>query len=221
MAAEEPPGYEEGEQPCGRLPGCGDYTLVMDGCHVYPAEPPSSFLYKLSSPVCQAAAKVYRVEKIRYRLSENDGEGRMMSRLDYIYDFQTRFRYHSFNHFRPQVIIEGKTSKTRTYKAVTISPSVTGWTSCSAEGHFKAKTSLRDRFSDEVRILWKNRAGALVAVEMRKRGGGDESLPRLEIKIPLGEQDLDLLVTCWAARLWKEAEKEMEQPLTWNGGRVG
>ncbi|PFH63081.1 hypothetical protein XA68_18218 [Ophiocordyceps unilateralis] len=221
MTIHEPPTYEEGEPPCGQLPGSGNYTLILDGCDIYPSEPPSPFLYKLSSPVCQAAAQVYRLDKFRYRFSQTDGEGRLISRPDEIYEFQTKYTY-SFKKLRSPVIIEGKTSRSRTNRCVMLEPSVTGWSSCSAEGHFKAKMSLWNQVTKGSRILWEDMAGVVVAIETRpgkKEVKKPEPLPRLEIKESLGERELDLLVACWAARLWKEAERDERPPMTWEGAK--
>ena len=219
MTSPEPPAYDPNQQASGQLPGSQDFTLILDGRVIYPSEPPSRILYQLSSAPCFATAKVYAVEKVRYRLSENDGEGHVKSRLDHIYDFQTKY-FHSLRDVRPPVVIDGKTSRKRAYKSIMLSPSAgAGWSTCSAEGHFKATVSISSRLKGgNGQILWKNTDGLVVAVETRpkrKEDGNLETLPRLEVKVALEEKDLDLLVTCWAARLWKEASKELKQPLTW------
>ncbi|KAG5915965.1 hypothetical protein E4U42_007862, partial [Claviceps africana] len=50
------------------------------------------------------------------------------------------------------------------------------------------------------------RDGVLVAEETRVRRHDARALPRLTILAVLAERDLDLLVACWVARVYKEAE---------------
>lgn len=217
---ELPPPYDQDEQPSGQLPGGPSSTLVLDKCDVYAIDAPSRPLYRLSNPPCEATTKVYGVEKVRYRVTDGDGdEPRLRSRLNHIYDFQTKYFY-SLRDLRAPVVVEGKTSRKRTYRSVKVSASVTGWSGCAAEDHFKAEVRLSGRLQrgEGTQILWRNMDGRVVAAETRPTRGPEgmvEKPPRLEVREPLDEMDLDLLVTCWAARLWKEAEKEMREPLTW------
>jgi hypothetical protein len=154
------------------------------------------------------------VQKVRYRVSD---EGEVKSRLDHIYDFQNEYFY-SIKDIRPPVKLQGKTSSKRSYKQVKLSSGVGGWSTCSAEGHFKAEKPISGRLKGDARIQWKNRAGVVVALEDRLKrndNGEVDVLPRLEVKELMEEKDLDLLVSCWAARLWKEAEGDLKKPITW------
>ncbi|KAJ6443219.1 Essential for maintenance of the cell wall protein 1 [Purpureocillium lavendulum] len=222
-----PPPYEHDEQPSGHLPGSQAFTLVLDGCQVHAIDAPSRLLYRLSNPPCEATTKVYGVEKVRYRVADDGGgdgtgtdEPRLRSRLNHIYDFQTKYFY-SLRDLRAPVVIEGQTSRKRSYRSVKVSASVTGWSGCAAEDHFKAEVRLSGRLQrgEGAQILWRNMDGRVVAAETRPTRGPDgvvDKPPRLEVRESLDEKDLDLLVTCWAARLWKEAEKDLREPLTWD-----
>jgi hypothetical protein len=38
------------------------------------------------------------------------------------------------------------------------------------------------------------------------------------MKVDLREAILDLLVACWTAWLWKEAAKDLKEPINWDKG---
>lgn len=222
MAAQDqdPPTYEQvtGCQPNEQFTGSGRCTLVLDGCKIYPAEPPSRILYELSSAPCDAIADVYGVQKVRYRLSDAGGEGRVRYRLDHIYDFKNK-TFFSLRDLRQPVVLEGKTSRKRSYKEVIMAGGMTGWTTCAAEGHFKAEVPISERFRSDNQILWKNPDGVIVASETRVRRKDDGSLdgmPRLDIREIMGEKDQDLLIACWVARLWRESKSNQKELLTRN-----
>ncbi|UNI20516.1 hypothetical protein JDV02_006595 [Purpureocillium takamizusanense] len=226
-AGELPPPYDLDDQQPGNLQlrGGPSSTLVLDGCDVYAMDAPSRPLYRLSNPPCEAGTKVYGVQKVRYHIvggHNDDNEPRLRSRLHHIYDFQTKYFY-SLRDLRSPVVVEGKTSRKRTYRSVKVSASVTGWSGCAAEDHFKAEVRLAARLQrgegGGAQVLWRNMDGRVVAAETRPTRGPDgvvDKPPRLEVREPLDDMDLDLLVTCWAARLWKEAEKDLREPLTWD-----
>lgn len=219
MTDSNPPAYETvtNHLPNDHLAGKEQYTLILDNCTIYPSEPPSRILYEITNPPCNAPTTVYGVQKVRYRLSDHDGEGSVKFRLDHIYDFQNKY-FHSLRDLRTPVVLQGKTSKKRSYKEIKLSGGMSGWSTCTADGHFKAEIAMGDRFKKDAQIQWKNKRGVVVAVEsrlMRKEDGTVEVLPRLDVREVLEEKDLDLLVSCWAARLWKEAEGDLKQPLTW------
>lgn len=227
MADCGPPSYEDAISHGINTPlsGTERYTLVLDGCNIYPAAPPSQFLYEISSPPCDALDPIYGVQKWRFRLSDHEGEGTIKSRLDHIYDFQD-LRLHSVNSLRPAVKVDGKAGNKRSHREVVLLGGHTGWSTCAAaEGWFKADMSMRDRFKKDGQISWRSRDGVLVAVETRARRGEDGRgraaavLPRLEVRGMLKEKDLDLLVTCWAARVWKEARVELRERMTWKDCR--
>ncbi|GAB0133010.1 hypothetical protein EsDP_00001429 [Epichloe bromicola] len=230
MADCGPPSYEDAISHSINTPlsGTERYTLVLDGCNIYPAAPPSQFLYEISSPPRDALDSTYRVQKWRFRLSDHEGEGTIKSRLDHMYDFSD-VHLHSVNSLRPAVKVDGRAGNKRSHREVVLLGGHTGWSTCAAaEGWFKADMSMRDRFKKDGQISWRSRDGVLVAVETRARRGEDEDgsgsgsgsgsaavLPRLEVRGVLKEKDLDLLVTCWAARVWKEAQVELKERVTW------
>lgn len=49
----------------------------------------------------------------------------------------------------------------------------------------------------------------------RNEDGTVDVMPRLDMIVALEEKNLDLLVTFWAARLWKEAKGNLKKPITW------
>ncbi|QLI71445.1 uncharacterized protein G6M90_00g074070 [Metarhizium brunneum] len=60
--------------------------------------------------------------------------------------------------------------------------------------------------------------GVVTALERRLRRNEDRTvdvLPRLGMIVTLEEKNLDLLVTFWAARLWKEAKGDLKRPIKW------
>ncbi|OAA33483.1 hypothetical protein AAL_00948 [Moelleriella libera RCEF 2490] len=220
-----PPTYENAtsDEAYEQLAGSEGYTLVLDGCHIYPDVPPSRILYELSSPPCGAYRSEYSVQKRRYRLSEAEGEGEIRSRLDHIYDFKDAF-YHLAHSRHPTVQIDGLTSTKRTYKQVLLWGRRSGWSTCDAGEHFRAKVPMKQRFKKDGEILWKDAKGALVAVESRAKRNQDgevEVCPRLLVKQVLDEKTLDLLVACWAARVWREAREEQKKAMTWEDCKCG
>ncbi|KID87326.1 hypothetical protein MGU_05736 [Metarhizium guizhouense ARSEF 977] len=74
------------------------------------------------------------------------------------------------------------------------------------------------RYRLHAHIQWKDENGVVTALERRLRRNEDgtvDVLPRLDVILALAEKDLDLLVTCWAARLWKETKGDLKKPVTW------
>lgn len=61
---------------------------------------------------------------------------------------------------------------------------------------------MKARFKKDTSLEWKNEAGEVVAVEVR---GDDMNPPRLEIRREIKERELDLLVACWCARVFRES----------------
>ncbi|KAG6025227.1 hypothetical protein E4U41_001585, partial [Claviceps citrina] len=97
-----PPSYEDAISHGihARLSPTQHYTLVLDGRNIYPAAPPSQFLYQMSSPPCEAGpappssscsssssssssssptTTTCRVHKWRFRLSDPEAEGQAES----------------------------------------------------------------------------------------------------------------------------------------------
>ncbi|KAG6001087.1 hypothetical protein E4U21_004687 [Claviceps maximensis] len=224
MADLPPPSYKDAisQSNNSRLPITHHDTLVLDGHTIYPASPPSQFLYQISRSPSQSS---YAVEKWCFRLPDapaahHDGntgpqdhpDTALKSRLHHIYDIQkqTVALPNSLSlSLRPAIKLDGRAGNRHSYRQVLLQGGHTGWTTCAAtEGWFRADVSLRERFKRDGRISWRSRDGLVVAEETRAPRGGDaRSLPRLEIRAALAERDLDLLVACWVARVFKDAER--------------
>jgi hypothetical protein len=72
-------------------------------------------------------------------------------------------------------------------------------------------------------MRWKDDAGRTIAVEeeaMLMESGVLMSTPSLRLLQVLSDRDLDLIVTCWAARLWKEAKREWKRYIPWARGEA-
>ncbi|KAF5017598.1 hypothetical protein F66182_10450 [Fusarium sp. NRRL 66182] len=187
-------------------------TLVLDGTRIYSTYAPCRILYELSNPPYDASTKVYGIEKMRYRVADAEYEPQLKSRVDHIYDFKDEFTSRG-------VALTGKTSQKRTYPKLTMSRGIAA-TSVKVSGLLKADPPLRDRMNQghNNTVVWKDDAGQTIAVETRLQRDKEnkiQELPRLAIKTVLEEKLYDLLVTCWCARVWKEAEKDLKEPLSW------
>ncbi|KAG5996321.1 hypothetical protein E4U54_002601 [Claviceps lovelessii] len=219
-----PPSYQDaishGNNP--HLPITHHDTLVLDGHTIYSASPPSPFLYQITpSPSSSSASasgsppSTYALQKWCFRLPDQDQPDptTLKSRLHHIYDIhrQTVSLPNSLSlTLRPAIKLDGRAGNRHSYREVLLQAGHTGWTTCAAtEGWFRADLPLRDRFRRDGRIAWRSRDGLFVAEETRARRGDDKrALPRLAIRAPLREKDLDLLVACWVARVMKQAEGE-------------
>ncbi|KJK85970.1 hypothetical protein H633G_10186 [Metarhizium anisopliae BRIP 53284] len=74
------------------------------------------------------------------------------------------------------------------------------------------------RYHLDAHIQWKDENGVVTTLEGRLRRNEDgtvDVMPRLDMIVALEEKNLDLLVTFWAARLWKEAKGNLKKPITW------
>ncbi|KAG6293946.1 hypothetical protein E4U46_006960 [Claviceps purpurea] len=217
-----PPSYEDAISHSinTRLPITHHDSLVLDGHTIYPAAPPSQFLYQISSPPRQGLPSTHAIQKWRFRLpdplgqdddSDNNDGMLLKSRLQHIYDVCEQHRG-----LRPAVRLNGRAAHRQCYREVILQGGHTGWTTCAAtEGWFRADVALRERFKADARISWRSRDGVLVAVETRAGCRGGRLLPRLDIRAVLKEKDLDLLVACWVARVWKEAQGGVRVSLGW------
>ena len=84
-----------------------------------------------------------------------------------------------------------------------------GWT---VKGLLRSEQRFLDRFRRKGAVCWVDRDGRLIAEETRVQRNWDgkvEGLPGLQVKVHLDEGWLDILVACWVARLWKEAERDL------------
>ncbi|KAK2041951.1 hypothetical protein LZ31DRAFT_543722 [Colletotrichum somersetense] len=213
----KPPTYDDtlvearGQLNCGETP-----TLFLDRTTIFANISPPRALYELSNIVTEAKSPIYGVQKVVYRVSP--GSDRIRTRLDHIYDF-TQDPLKALESYKIQlndvVIIEGQTSSKRTYKEVHLMPGVAGW---KVKDHFKVGDSTAHQLKHENEIHWKNMEGEVIAIETLPRRDKEKKLvnmPQLEIKTPMEDKELDLLVTSWMARLWRQSADETKEPMTW------
>ncbi|KAK2598891.1 hypothetical protein QQS21_005633 [Conoideocrella luteorostrata] len=213
MREQDPPTYEQVTscQPDDHVASNGEQTLTLDGCKIYLSETPLQLLYELNSPPCEAITNTHSLRKVRYRLTDGDGEGQMKQRLDNIYHMKEKASF-SLRELRQHIIITGKASQKRCYKEVILTSGLTGWKTCAAKDHFAADIPMMGRLKGSNFIQWKNSDGITVALEIRakiQKHGAPDGLPQLIIKEALQTKDLDLLVACWTARIWKESKAEL------------
>lgn len=226
---DDPPPYQTTSSPPQqrqhrRLSTEQHATLILDGCTISSQKDPTRVLYETNSPPCEARTTLFGLQKHVY---SELGDGRTRSRLVHLYDFTYELLGAGINR---NVEIKGKAGTARSFadvKMVQGGP-LGGTASVRVAGHFRA--GLSSLTSPRGDISWKAEEGSssdgdggggrLLAVETRgERNGDDEGgfavPPRLVVKVEMAERDLDLLVTCWCARLWKEAEKELAEPFSW------
>lgn len=211
---DEPPAYEtviSDANAEGHFP-----TLVLDGCNVYTPASPSNLLYEVSHPPGDPPSNVHAfgVEKIRYRRVQQDEETILKSRRDHIYDFKTNLG----SSFARNMILDPKASRKRVFHDVEMKQGL-GPSSFTVEGHFKVERNVMNRLKQGNEILWKGTDDGIIAVETlgdRDKKGVLRNLPKLELKVQLEEKVLDLLVTCWLARVYRESVKEVKHPLSWS-----
>lgn len=188
-------------------------VLVLDDCKIYSIFAPGRILYELSNPPYEATRTVYGIEKIRYRVVNDGAEPKLKHIVDHIYDMGNGLLTLSRN-----VAITGQTSQKRTYKNVIMSRRLGG--GIKVDGLLQAEAPLRDRLNQgrNNTVVWKDDKGQTIAVETRLQRDKDNNileLPRLSIKASIEEKLYDLLVTCWCGSIWKEAEKDLKEPLSW------
>lgn len=213
---DEPPSYEavvSDTNSEGHFP-----TFVLDGCNVYTPSSPSNLLYEVSHPPGNPPGIVHAfgVEKIRYRRVQQDGETVLKSRHDHIYDFKPNPKLSST--FTRTMILDPKASRKRVFHDVEMKQGLSP-SSFTVEGHFKVERNVMNRLKQGNEIVWKGTDGSIIAIETvgeRDKSGTLKNLPKLEVKVQLEEKVLDLLVTCWLVRVYKESVKETKQPLSWS-----
>ncbi|PTB65024.1 hypothetical protein BBK36DRAFT_1121387 [Trichoderma citrinoviride] len=230
-----PPSYHDvsNHGPRVQLPIGELLSLALDGRCVYSATNPSLVYYELSAAPLQATSLIYVVKKVKYRLVPGDESARLRTRHDDIYLFRDAY----VKLYAPaprRVVIDGRASDARCYREVKMAPGLMGWSACSAPGHFTARTGLKDRWRHQHQVIWKDNSGRIVAMEdsaatpppvsadagpsgpgasdTDSAAGTATSVPCLKLLRMLDEKDLDLLVTCWTARLWKQAQKSLGSP---------
>ena len=188
----EPPTYTTATNtPQTRnTPSISNLTLILRGPQIAPSHDLSKPLYVLNRPPQTGLRDVYELSKLTYRLTETTGEGRVRQKEKRIYDF--------WSNYKTGVDVAGKTGN----KSVCVTTYSPLWSSCTVKGHFSCGRSMKARFKKDTSLEWKDEKGEVVAVEVR---GDEVSPPRLEVRREVRERDLDLLVACWCARVFRQS----------------
>ncbi|KFY33751.1 hypothetical protein V494_07358 [Pseudogymnoascus sp. VKM F-4513 (FW-928)] len=213
----EPPTYDDvaESQPRDQLMAGELPCLVMEDCLIYAESQPANPLFELSNPPTMDRSAAFAVEKVIYRLSTNDGEGALRQRKRHLYDFRTGVSVDTGE----VVSIDAQTNSKFAFKDIILHRSIVGgsWTSCKADEHFRVGQSMKQKLSRKDELEWKDWDGRLVGVETkltRTDDGKVDRLPRLELKVVIDTKEFDLLVTLWAARVWRETLKDLAEPFS-------
>lgn len=228
--AGDPPTYHDvsAADPRSNLASSDPPTLLLDGYTIHAESQPDRPLYELGLAPMTGRNGICGIEKVWYSVGA-DGEGRPKPRKRFIYELQI---WPSVDHVFGHVEIVGKSS--RSFSKMQLVGGA-GWTSCKAEGHFKAQTSLSSRLfsrsggssgggsgeSKMVQVEWKDMEGKVVAWEefpTKKDGSEPSELARLHVQAAMEDKELDALVACWMARIWKVRRSQTKEPLSWAMG---
>ncbi|KAK1657562.1 hypothetical protein BDP55DRAFT_685417 [Colletotrichum godetiae] len=215
----DPPTYDNAVNDTRTQLSCGETpTLFLDKTTIFAHTSPPRALYELSNAVTDAKSSVYGVQRVVYRISSESGSDKVRTRLDHIYDF-TQDPLKGLESCKMQlhdvIVITGQMSSKRTYKEVYLMPGVSGW---KVKDHFRAGDSAVHRMKHQDEIHWKNMKGEVVAIESVAKRDKEKNLmgmPQLDVVLPMDHKELDLLVTSWMARLWRQSADETKDPMTW------
>ncbi|KAG8362101.1 hypothetical protein FVEN_g169 [Fusarium venenatum] len=181
-------------------------TLVLNSTKIYSLYAPNHILYQLSKPPYDGGHyNIYGVEKVRYRLVEACRNSQTSN----------------------DIAVVGQTSRKRTYRDIMIQDRTTGSgirveaTGGNPERLLEAESPLKDRLNrgKTNTVVWKDDKGQVVAIETKLQRNKDniiEEPPRLAIKVRVDEKLYDLLITCWCAQVWKSAQKDLKEPMSWD-----
>lgn len=186
-------------------------TLILEGRQIVASRKPECAIYELNSSPCEAAAYTYIIYKVGPHSTTSSGQPRINHQRHPIYEFTAK-RSFSLRDVSDSVTIEGKSRRSKTYKDVTLTGGLAGWTSCAAAGHFAGRIPTRDRLRNHGKIVWKNDDGLIVALETRPKIRQDGTLDgesQLNLHEALPVPETDLLVACWMARLWMESKAQL------------
>ncbi|KAG7423881.1 hypothetical protein Forpi1262_v014768 [Fusarium oxysporum f. sp. raphani] len=212
---ELPPSYDitlsqSESQQQDQLQATEDFpTLVLDGTNIYSLYAPNRILYQLSNAPYDATRKIYAIEKLRYRMTNGGSEQKLKHTVDHIYDFRHGISIESYK----QITILGQTSRKRTYPNMIMHRCLNGCHTICEGGQvkltpdyvLKAESPLKDRLNQGKNntTIWKDEKGEVVAIETKLQRDENEKL-------------YDLLVTSWCAHVWKDAQKDLKEPMSWD-----
>ncbi|KAM5349044.1 hypothetical protein ACJ41O_008867 [Fusarium nematophilum] len=204
-----PPPYESSAVGSNLPPSAptGTPIFVLDGSRVVLEQSPDRSLYEFDCTT--GGTKICTISKLHHPDSTN-----AKPRQEHLYDFKETWSDMGGNH----VVINGRTIKERSFPEVFLVQPV-GSSAHHVAGHFKTSKGVLDRFKNKDQVNWLDAKDKMIAVESKQSSDVDpnrQPLPRLEVKVPLDERELDLLVTCWCAKAWQQAEKPPKEPMSWD-----
>ncbi|KAF4894982.1 hypothetical protein CGCF415_v012162 [Colletotrichum fructicola] len=213
----QPPAYDDTVNESRAQLSCGETpTFYLDRTTIFANTDPPRELYELSNDVCEAKSVVYGVQKVAYRVTQAAGGDKVRTRLDHIYDFSLDpLAGLESSKLADAVVIEGKMNSKRTHKEIHLVPGVSSW---KVKDHFKAGESVMHKLKHADEIQWKNTKGEVIAVETVAKRDAEKKLscfPQLEIKMAMDDKEMDLLVTSWVARVWRQSASELKEPMNW------
>lgn len=180
-------------------------ALVLDGCEISPEDNPSRVLYKTTDPPALSDPKVFQ-----YGVQKRD-VGRVYDFRADLVGLNVEVLGYADAAPAPSSGGGGQSSRQQKPRASPAFRMALGEDAAtyhiSAVGRQRAAPMAVMPLQDESGgIAWASAEGRLLAVEFRGGGGdGATHLPRLEIRDGgIAPHDLDLLVTCWCARIWNE-----------------
>ncbi|KFH46574.1 hypothetical protein ACRE_026670 [Hapsidospora chrysogenum ATCC 11550] len=214
-AAAEPPAYDDANQSSAKDQLSVTGELILDYRTVYPTDQPDKPLYELNRSPLSGVRGVYAVDKICYRLTTTGADGETRSRIR---ARRPREIYEFITVLSSTIVMGGKGRPDATFREVKLSRTSSRWQGCKVSGHFTARKSMTQRLLRQGgnEIEWKDTAGKLVAVEpVAAMEDGHGGRPRLQIRAQMTPKEFDLLVTCWLARVYGEAESSKESIEPW------
>ncbi|KAI8183071.1 hypothetical protein K4K51_000476 [Colletotrichum sp. SAR 10_75] len=193
----QPPAYDDTVNESRAQLSCGETpTFYLDRTTIFANTDPPRALYELSNDV--------------------SGGDKIRTRLDHIYDFSLDpLAGLESSKLADAVVIEGKMNSKRTHKEIHLVPGVSSW---KVKDHFKAGESVMHKLKHADEIQWKNTKGEVIAVETVAKRDAEKKLscfPQLEIKLAMDDKEMDLLVTSWMARVWRQSASELKEPMNW------
>lgn len=224
-----PPTYQDvsAAGPRHNLASSDPPTLILDGYTIHAEAQPARPLYELGLAPMSGRNGICGIEKIWYSVGAAAADGSPRQHRRFIYELRI---FLSIDHMFGHVEIIGKAGPSRSHRKMQLAGGA-GWATCKAEGHFKAQTSLGQRLFNRgggvgekklVHVEWKDMDGKVVALEefpsKPKDGSEPVDLARLNVQVTLEDKELDALVACWLARIWRVRRSQTKEPLSWAMG---
>ncbi|KAM6508054.1 hypothetical protein FSOLCH5_013253 [Fusarium solani] len=184
-------------------------TFLIDDCVVL-EQSRNRVHYELGNPLGNPTTEPCSITKHCYPSNSEPCEKPPRVHL---YDFQDTWSQMGGVH----LAINGRAGEDLAYPGLFLVQGV-GSAAYQVAGHFKASQGVLDRIKNKNQITWVDTKDRVVGVEFKQslnKDSGQTSPPRIEVKVPLDEKELDLLVTCWCAKVWHETGKPPKEPMSW------